>query len=209
MQTQKASLLWAAGISNGSRHCVTVFHSTTELFIEHAQASPLNPTHENPRASNSAWLTGQPTGLRVSIKETAQELFKWLWALPFLPHCDGLKWQLPSLAQPLSWELIPSTKHIYYITCYSSELLHIQGYFLWYKISSLAVNRFFALLSLLGMLWLFNSSDSFGFSTVWVCEIKQIYRECMPPSLWIFHTLSSRTIQTFKMSWIISQLLYK
>lgn len=43
----------------------------------------------------------------------------------------------------------PSAKHIYYITCYSSELLHNQGYFLWYKISSLAVYRLFTLLSCL------------------------------------------------------------
>lgn len=131
-------------------------------------------------------MAGQPTVLWVSIKETAYELLRWLWALPFLPYCDGFKWLLPSLVQPLSW-VLTHQQSMSVSFSYSNELLHIQWYFLWYKISSLSVNGFFTLLSCLECCDCSTAQIHLVF-TVWVCEIKQIYRECVPLSLWISHS---------------------
>lgn len=85
----------------------------------------------------------------------------------------------------------PSAKHIYYITCYSSELLHIQGYFLWYKISSLAVNRFFTLLSCLECCDCSTAQIHLVFLLSEYVKLSKSIGSVCPPSLWIF-TLSAQ-----------------
>lgn len=186
--------------------------SSSELEATVVSPAPLSRKH-----LTAPQLGANPENLRAPNLSTSQPAYhpRPFWShlkeqhVSYYSDCHG-HWCLckfNTCLPTLRWVLIFTNKiclsclyHYSYVTLW---------YFLWYKISNIAVHRFLKLLSCLECYCCWKAKIHLVF-TVRVCETKQnLSGNVNTPKSSGFPTLSSKTMQTFKMSWIINRPLYK